>query len=69
MNANLSPKAAVFMGQNPTVIGVVGPVTYYEHPTYGDEAPMFFIEDGKLRRSEHWDIDSAQDAQWNLVGA
>lgn len=61
----LSEKAQAFMNQNPTVVGMVGPVTYYEHPTLGDEAPLYFIEDGKLRRSEFWDLESAQDAQWN----
>lgn len=73
----LSEKAAAFMAQNPTIIGVVGSVTYYEHPTAGDEAPLFFIEDGKLRESVYWDIESAQDAapirikitgQWGLAG-
>jgi hypothetical protein len=61
----LSDKAQAFCAQNPTVLGVVGGRTYYEHPTLGDEAPMYYIEDGKLRRSEHWDMDGASEAMWN----
>ena len=64
---NLSDKAKAFLAMNPVVLGVVGSVTYYESPTHGDEVPMFFIENGKLRRSEFWDIDSAWEDQWNNI--
>lgn len=61
----LSDKAAAFLAQKPAILGSIGGRMYYEHPTYGDEVPMFYIEEGKLRKSEHWDMDSACDANWN----
>ena len=61
----LSDKATAFLAMNPTVLGSIAGVTYYEHPVYGDEVPMFYIEDGKLRKSVHWDMDSAHEAMWN----
>ena len=59
----LSEKAAAFIAKNPTVLGVIGDRTYYEHPDHGDEVPMFYIDEGKLRKSVHWDMDSAQDGE------
>ncbi len=60
-----STKAAAFLAMNPTHLGTIANRKYYESPTHGDESPMFYIEDGKLRKSEFWDMESAQDAMWN----
>ena len=63
--APLARHAAAFMAQNPTILGIIGDRTYYEHPILGDAAPMFYIEDGRLRRSAFWDIESAHEAYSN----
>ena len=61
----LSEKAAAFMAKNPTKLGTIGNRVYYEHPEYGDEVPMFFIENGRLYKSAYWDMESASDASYN----
>lgn len=39
-------------------------VTFYEHPTLGDEAPLFVKKNGKLCQTDLWDApDSADEAQ------
>lgn len=59
----LSEKAAAFMAKGPAVLGRIGDRVYYEHPDMGDEVPMYYIEYGKLRRSVHWDMESAGDGE------
>lgn len=62
----MGEKAQAFLAKNPAKLGTIANVTFYEHPDLGDEVPMFFIdEQGRLRRSVHWDMESAQDAAFN----
>jgi len=62
----LSDKAKAFLAKNPAKLGVSGNRTYYEHPDFGGEVPMFYIsEEGKLKKSVHWDMESASDTLWN----
>ena len=62
---DLSEKAKAFLAQKPAVLGVIADRTYYEHPIYGDEVPMYYIDGGKLKKSEFWDMESASDASHN----
>jgi len=59
---DLSDKARAFLAKNPTHIGTVLGVDYFEHPTLGDEAPLVMIgTDGKVRHSDHWDLPTAEE--------
>lgn len=56
---NLSEKAQAFMNKKPTLIGVMLGHKFYEHPTMGDEAPLYVITpEGKIKRSFHWEMPS-----------
>ena len=69
MPATLSDKAKAFLAKKPVVLGVSGDTTFYECPTLGEESPMLFIDqEGKLRRSEFWDMDSVMESMWNDIG-
>jgi hypothetical protein len=59
---DLSDKARAFLAKNPTHIGTVLGVDYFEHPTLGDEAPLVMIgPDGKVRHSDHWDLPTVEE--------
>ena len=46
-----------FMEHNPTVILRIGGYTLYEHPTRGDEAPLYLATpDGRLINTGFYDI-------------
>lgn len=51
-----------FMSKNPTLIGVVDGVKYYEDPDYGDEGPLMYVKGGKVFMSEFWDLPSLEEA-------
>jgi hypothetical protein len=58
----LSDKAQTFLANNPYYIGAVAGHKFYEHPTRGDESPLFVIgPDGKLKLSDHWEIPSVEE--------
>ena len=42
-NKPTTEKAIAFMAQNPTHLGRVHGVDLYEHPTKGDESPIYAI--------------------------
>jgi hypothetical protein len=61
-NANLTDKARAFLAKDPTHIGTVLGVDYFEHPTLGDESPLIEIgADGKLKLSDWWELPSVNE--------
>lgn len=55
-------RAQLFMERNPTKIGTVLGRTYYEHPTRGDEAPLYYISDeGRLCQSSFYELPSVEE--------
>lgn len=60
--AQLTDKARAFLARKPTLIGIVAGVHFYEHPAYGDEAPLVAIAGGKLRRTDCWELPEVEDA-------
>jgi hypothetical protein len=58
--------AAKFMAYNPTVLGTtinrLGQlVTFYEHPTQGDEAPVYAGIADRLANTGNYDLDDMLD--------
>ena len=50
-------------GQEPTLIATVNGCDLYEHPTLGDEAPLFAItKDGRVKRTDYWELPDAMEA-------
>jgi hypothetical protein len=48
---------AKVMAHKPTMIGVVGGITFWEHPTRGDECPMLAtLEDGTMGMTDFWEL-------------
>jgi hypothetical protein len=46
------------MAMNPTLVGIVAGVSYYECPYRGDESPLRYIDsEGKLRTSDYWELE------------
>ena len=41
---------------NPTLIGVVNGISFYENPELGDEAPLMVKYQGEWRDSCFWDL-------------
>lgn len=40
-----------------TYIGAVDGVPFYEHPVYGDESPLLYINhEGKVKLSDHYEL-------------
>lgn len=46
-----------FLAKNPTLLATVQGVNFYEHPTQGDESPVFAIRNGYLILTDAWDCD------------
>lgn len=62
-NQAKTEKAIKFLSKNPTLIGVVHGVDLYEHPSFGDEAPLFAItKDGRVKETEYWELPDAMEA-------
>ena len=60
---NLSEKAAKFLTKNPTLLGQVAGVYFFEDPTHGDEAPLIALcPDGKVRRTTFYDLPDCDEA-------
>ena len=55
---------AKVMARNPTLIGVVSGIRFYEHPIYGDEAGLIAVQDGVAYQTCWFDLPD-----WNeLIG-
>lgn len=62
----LSDKAKSFLKRNPTKIGTVGGVDFYEHPVNGDESPMYAITNkGKLKITDFWELPNFDDVLYD----
>ena len=62
-NQAKTEKAIEFMTKSPTLIATVNGCDLYEHPTLGDEAPLFAItKDGRVKRTDYWELPDAMEA-------
>jgi hypothetical protein len=50
-----------FLAKNPTEIATVRGVTFYEHPTKGDEAPLVAIHEGRVVITDAWDAGDLEN--------
>ena len=51
-------------------LATIAGVDFYEHPEFGDEAPVQYMLDGKLCDTPFWDLDDPEEIKdWiaNLV--
>lgn len=63
MNKPTTEKATAFIAKNPTLICTVHGVDLYEHPSFGDESPLYAItKDGRLKRTEYWETPDAMES-------
>jgi len=55
-------QAASFIEKNPTLLGTTVGARFYEHPTRGDEAPIYaLLASGVLLRTNSFDLCDAKD--------
>jgi hypothetical protein len=67
MQAELSDKAQAFLAKNPTLMGRVLGCNVYEHPTLGDESPLYMItQEGNLQRLSYYELPSAEELALEL---
>lgn len=63
-DALLSDKAQAFIAKSPTHLATVAGLNFYEDPTLGDESALLYIsKDGKIKRSDFWEVPSLDDVQ------
>ena len=63
MNKPTTPAAIAFIAKGPALLGRVHGVDLYEHPTQGDEAPIYAVTaNGRLIRTDHWEVPCAEEA-------
>lgn len=62
----LAPKAKEFLSRNPTLIGTVAGVAFYEDPTRGDEVPMIAIVKGKKKFTEWYEMPEIGEVNYWL---
>lgn len=61
---NLTDNAKAFLAKNPTLIGEVSGVEYYDHPELGDESPLIAIlPDGRKVRSPFWELPCSEESE------
>lgn len=61
-NKPTNSRAEAFLAQNPTFLATVNGVDLYEHPKFGDEVQIHAITaSGNVRRTDHWEVPSAED--------
>lgn len=59
----LSEKAKLFLAQKPTLIGIVGGQSFYEHPIYGDESTLVCITSAGFKiNTDFWELPTAEEA-------
>ncbi len=64
---NLTENAKKFLARNPTLIGIVLNVRFYEHPEYGDECDLLMIlPDGQLQHSGFYELPQEFEVQYIL---
>jgi len=59
------------MRHNPTLIGVIMGVRFYECPIHGDEAPLIAVTDTQCGYTDYYDMPNSGEfiSDYNLVGA
>lgn len=58
----LSVLAKSFLAKQPTLIGVVAGISFYEHPFYGDESPLICItRNGKVKKTDFWELPTIDE--------
>jgi len=59
------------MARNPTLIGVIMGVRFYECAIHGDEAPLIAVTDTQCGYTDYYDMPNTDEfiSDYNLVGA
>lgn len=65
----LSDAAQRYMDRNPTKIGVVAGIPFYEDIAFGDEKPLLYISrEGKLGRSPWYELPEFDEVvEWGIA--
>ena len=51
-----------FFNRNPTLLGSVSGIHFYEHPVYGDESPLVAkLPDGTVGLTCHWEVPAEHE--------
>lgn len=50
-----------FLGDNPTLIGVVAGIKFYEHPKKGDESPLIADTGTEIGLTDFWELPEITD--------
>ena len=50
-----------FMGKNPTLVGSVAGVSFYEHPIYGDDVALIAVKGEKCGYSHWYDLPTLEE--------
>lgn len=49
--------------ESPTLIGTVAGISFYEHPTYGDEHPLIYKRGGEWLSSDWYELPTHSEAE------
>ena len=61
MNQPKTPKAQR-VAREGTLIGIVCGVPFYEHPTLGEDAPLFYLtKDGRVKVSDFYELPTLDE--------
>ena len=44
------------LNRRPTLVGTVNGVRFYEHPVYGDEAPLVMVTETRCGLTDFWEM-------------
>jgi hypothetical protein len=67
MQDKLSDKARAFLARKPTLVGRVLGCNVYEHPTLGDESPLYMVtSEGQLRILAFYELPSEDELSREL---
>ena len=60
-----------FLARNPSLIGVVAGVRFYECVIHGDEAPLIAVTDEQCGYTDYYELPKLDEfvSDYNLVGA
>ncbi len=51
------------MAMDPTLVGEVGPYKFYEHPIWGDEAPLIAVGNNECGLTDYFDLPTLEELQ------
>lgn len=53
------------MSHNPTLIGIVAGVRFYEHPIQGDESPLIADTGTEIGLTDFWELPTLDEMEYH----